>query len=123
MFGISSIPGGGGLGVAVAWLQVGGGGVVSGVWSIPDGGGLGVAVAWPQAGGEGIAFGICWIGGGKDVGVEFMCASLLDEGCIGLESFGSGAGCASLLDVLGTLSGVNGSACEGCGIADVGRVG
>ena len=114
------IPGGGGLGVAVAWPQVGGGGVVFGLCSIPDGDGLGVAVAWPQAGGEGIAFGFCWIGVGKDVGKDKAtvisarclalvasdcfgstagCASLLDEGCIGLECFGSRAGCASLLDV------------------------
>ena len=130
-----------------------------GLCSIPGGGGLGVAVAWPQAGGEGIAFGICWIGGGKDVGVEFMCAAsmefkftpsdnatvisvrclalvasdcfgstagcalLLDEGCIGLESSGPRAGCASLVEVLGVLSGVNGSACGGFGMAVVGRVG
>ena len=71
-----------------------------GISFIPGGGGLGVAVTWQQAGGEGIAFGICWIGVGKDVGrdkatvisVRFGstagCESLLDEGCIGFESSG-----------------------------------
>ena len=42
------------------------------------GGGLGLAVAWPQVGGGGIMFGFCWAGGGKGLG--FGCSVMVDVG-------------------------------------------